>query len=208
MLLAAGCVLCEAPQGPVCASCAARLHRAGPLPQGDPPARALLGYEGAGRELVTCLKYRNGRPLVGPLGRLLAELAGDVDAEVVTWVPASRAGRRHRGFDQGRLLARATARSAGLGVAGLLRRGPGPSQTGRPAADRRLGPALTAPRSGRGRVIIVDDVITTGSTLRVAAVALRRAGWQPVLGLSVAATPRLHPDPRLTPPAGRIGGRP
>ena len=120
MLLAAGCVLCEAPQGPVCASCAARLHRAGPLPQGDPPARALLGYEGVGRELVTCLKYRNGRPLVGPLGRLLAELAVDVDAEVVTWVPASRAGRRHRGFDQGRLLARATARSAGLGVAGTM----------------------------------------------------------------------------------------
>ena len=208
MLLGAGCLLCEGRHGPVCAPCAARLPRAGPLSLDDPPARALLRYEGAGRELVTCLKYRNGRPLVRPLGRLLADLAGDVDAELVTWVPASPAGRRHRGFDQGRLLARAMARPAGLGVAGLLRRGPGPSQTGRPAADRRRGPALTAPRSGPGRVIVVDDVITTGSTLRVAAMALRGAGWRPVLGLSVAATPRRHPDPHRPPPAHRVGDRP
>lgn len=190
MLLIAGCALCVAPQGPICADCARRLRRSDPLPPTDPPSRALVRYEGVGRELVTTLKYRNGRRLVAPLGPLLADLAAGVDADVVTWVPASRTGRRRRGFDQSRLLARSMARSAGLRPRGLLRRAPGPPQTGRTAVDRCLGPRLAPRRSGPGRVVLVDDVITTGTTLTVAAAALRDGGWQPVLSLAIAATPR------------------
>jgi adenine/guanine phosphoribosyltransferase-like PRPP-binding protein len=53
-------------------------------------------------------------------------------------------------------------------------------------------------------VILVDDVVTTGTTLMVAAAALRAAGWQPVLGLAVAATPR-HRDPDQGPGAEWVG---
>lgn len=190
MLLACGCALCEASEGPICTGCVEQFRPAGPLPPTDPPNRALVRYEGLGRELVTTVKYRNGRRLVGPLGALLADLAGDVPADAVTWVPASPAGRRERGYDQGRCLARAMARCARLRLLPLLRRAPGPAQTGRPAVERHLGPRLTARRSGSGRVVLVDDVITTGTTLEVATAALRGAGWHPVLGVAVAATPR------------------
>ena len=93
---------------------------AGSVRGSDPTIRALFRYDGTGREIVTTLKYRGGRRLVGPLGRALASLVTEVDAEVVTWVPASRSGRRERGFDQGRLLARSVARASGRRARCLL----------------------------------------------------------------------------------------
>jgi predicted amidophosphoribosyltransferase len=208
MLLGTDCALCAASDGPVCPACATRLHRADPIPSAHPPLSALVRYEDRGRDLVTTLKYRNGRRLVRPLGPLLAELAAPHRADVVAWVPASRSGRRRRGFDQGRLLARATARGLGLPALSLLGRGPGPPQTHRSAAARRVGPRLVARRAGRGRVVLVDDVITTGTTMVVAAAALRGVGWHPVAGVAVAATPRRPASVRAGPepaPSSRTG---
>lgn len=167
---------------------------------------ALVRYEGGGRDLVTALKYRQGRHLVRPLGPLLADLAAGCRADLVTWVPASRTGRRERGFDQGRLLARSTARSLRLPARRLLWRGGGPPQTGRSGVDRRLGPRLEARRPGRGRVLLVDDVITTATTMALAAAALRRGGWRPVLGIAVAATPRRRAHGSAIPAASGTAG--
>jgi predicted amidophosphoribosyltransferase len=150
---------------------------------------ALLAYDGPGRALVARLKYRNER---AALGRLAAALAGAAPggAGVLTWVPTSAARRRQRGFDQAELLARAVGRRLGLRCRPLLRRRPGPAQTGRSRAERRAAPpTFTARRPTTGTVLLVDDVVTTGATASAAARALRAAGADRVVLLAAARTP-------------------
>ncbi len=160
-----------------------------PPPAGVDSCAALLAYAGAGRELVARLKYRNARASVGFLARGMAGVAsGEVD--VVTWAPTTPTRLRSRGFDQARLLARAVARELGLPCRRLLRRRPGPAQTGRDAAARRVGPAFaaSAPHAGR-RVLHVDDVVTPGATVTAAARALGAACGAEVHVVAAGRTP-------------------
>jgi predicted amidophosphoribosyltransferase len=149
-----------------------------------------VAYEGVGRELVARLKYRNARAVVAWLAQGMAALAGP-GADVVTWVPTTAERRRRRGFDQGRLLAAAVARRLGVACRPLLRRAPGPPQTGRSRAQRLGGPALHLRRRARvpARVVVVDDVATTGATLAAAARVLRSGGAREVHGLVAARRP-------------------
>lgn len=189
MFLADRCGGCDRHGVDLCAPCLAALDPAEPRRVGGVPCRALFVYEGVGRAVVTAMKYRRRRRLAGRLGAGLAGLlpAGSVD--VVTWVPASRGGREERGYDQGRLLAREVSVRAGLPVRSLLERGSGPGQTRRTGAARREGPRLQARRAGSARVVLVDDVVTTGSTLVTAVSELAGAGWRPELALVLALTP-------------------
>ena len=205
VLLAVTCPVCRAPGRAPCLSCAARLRPAPLLapPPGVDACLALLAYEGAGRELVARLKYRNHRGVLPGLARamvsLLTETPGagaglDVEFEfdVVTWVPTTPARRRQRGYDQAELLARAVARHLCRPCPRLLSRRPGPPQTGLALAERRQGPQVAARRRADGRsVLLVDDVVTSGSTVRVSAQALRSAGARSVVVLAAARTP--HP---------------
>jgi predicted amidophosphoribosyltransferase len=75
-------------------------------------------------------------------------------------------------------------------VVRLLRRRPGAAQAGRPAAERRHGPQFVARRRCATPVLLVDDVCTTGATLRAAAEVLLEAGAPEVHGLVVARAPR------------------
>ena len=179
-------------QGPApCAGCAAALRYAPalPAPAGVDSCVALLRYAGAGRELVARLKYRNARGSVPFLARGMAALV-PAPVDLVTWAPTTPARRRGRGFDQARLLARAVARELGVPCRPLLRRQPGPAQTGRDAAARRHGPAFTARRALDGRrVLLVDDVVTTGATIRAAARALTASGAAEVHVVAAARTP-------------------
>ena len=190
MLLAVRCPVCGA-RGPApCATCRARLRPAPALatPAGLAACHAVLAYEGAGRELVARLKYRNGRAAVASLAAAMAALVDAADVDVVTWAPTTAARRRARGFDQAEILARAVGRRLRRPTGALLRRRPGPAQTGRVAAARRVGPAFEAVRPVRGRILLVDDVVTTGATLGAAAVVLTAAGACDVIGLAAART--------------------
>jgi predicted amidophosphoribosyltransferase len=144
-----------------------------------------------GRELVARLKYRNARSSLRWLGSAMASLVDPGSIDVVTWAPTTAARRRARGFDQGELLARAVARRLRRPCRPLLRRGPGPAQTGRSALERRAGPVVVATRRvpAGARVLLVDDVVTTGSTLTAAARALRVGGAGEVSALVAARTP-------------------
>jgi predicted amidophosphoribosyltransferase len=163
-------------------------------PIGVDSVHAVLAYEDAGRELVARLKYRNARsPLAWLAARMAAlvavSLAGAVPPACVTWIPTSRRRRLDRGFDQSELLARAVARRLGLPCRRLLERDRGPPQTGRSLTERRRGPPILACCPAPANVVLVDDVITTGSSARVAAAALRTAGARHVVLVAAARTP-------------------
>jgi len=190
--------VCGAQGAAPCAGCAAELRPAPalPAPPGLDSCAALLSYAGAGRELVARLKYRNARGSVPFLARGMAALA-PAGVEVVTWAPTTPARLRRRGFDQARLLARAVARELGVPRQPLLARRPGPAQTGRDAAGRHSGPGFAGRRAiGGRRVLLVDDVVTTGATVAAASRALKDAGAGHVHAVAAARTPpsRRHID--------------
>jgi predicted amidophosphoribosyltransferase len=161
---------------------------------------AVLAYAGAGRQVVQALKFRNGRAVAPVLAAAMARVVAGFVADEVTWAPTSAARRRRRGYDQAEVLARAVARRLGVPCRRLLRRvGPAPPQTGRRRADRLgAGPSFVAVRSPKGRVLVVDDVVTTGATLHAASRALLAGGAVEVRAVAAAATPgRAPPGPVL-----------
>jgi len=195
-LFPARCVGCGATPLAVCPACLARARPAS-ASLAPPPGLdwwvAAFAYEGAVREALARVKYHNARcalPLLAAalVGRLREEPIGPVD--VVTWPPTTPVRSRRRGFDQAEHLARAVGRGLDVPVRACLVRRAGPSQTGRSAEERRRGPAFVAGAAAGLRVLVVDDVTTTGATLAGAARALRSAGAREVGAATVARTPR------------------
>ncbi len=191
VFLPVSCPVCGAKGSAPCPACAAGLRRAPslPAPPGVDSCAAFLAYEDVGRELVARFKYRNARSSLGFLARALVALAPPVPFDAVTWAPTTAARRRRRGFDQAELLARAVARALRLPARSLLVRRPGPIQTGQPLAGRRAGPAFEPSRPAPARVLLVDDVVTSGATVSAAARALRQSGAIEVHVVAVARTP-------------------
>jgi predicted amidophosphoribosyltransferase len=165
------------------------MNRAAPFPVPPSFARgqALLAYEGAAREVVAQLKYRNVRSPVGWLAIGIAGLVHPGEVEVVTWAPTTDLRRRRRGFDQAEVLARHVARELSVPCRSLVARAPGPPQTGRTLVERSRGPAFVPTRRLAGiRVAVVDDVVTTGATMDAVGRALRAAGATHLVGLAAA----------------------
>jgi ComF family protein len=156
---------------------------------------AAVAFTGRARDVVLGLKYRNRRQVARHLAGLVVNAIvanGDqADLGVVTWAPTSPRRRRARGFDQAEYVARYVARQLGVPCRRMLvRTGASTAQTGRTRAERLHGPTFRAsPRAAGRRVLVIDDVITTGATLAAAAAALRRAGATEVRSYAVAATP-------------------
>jgi predicted amidophosphoribosyltransferase len=153
--------------------------------------RVLGRYEGPAGVLVRGLKFANRRSPVRALGAALAGASrrnGDLP-DLVTWIPSTVERRNRRGIEHAALLARATGRELGVPVRRLLLRAPGPPQSTRSLRQRRRGPTLRPRRFTPGAsVVVVDDVVTTGTSLSTAAAALRAAGAFRVSAVVVAAT--------------------
>lgn len=186
MILATTCAACGAPGPQLCRRC--RLELACTPPVVTPSGIRTLGaYDGVLHRLVHALKFHNRRHVASLLAdQLVGRLS--LRADVVTWAPtgAHRAGRR--GFDQGELLARQVARRLGVPCRRLLYRNHGPAQTGRSRQQRLGGVGFRGRSSSALRVLVVDDVATTGATLHAAAAALHDAGVAHVT-LAAVTTP-------------------
>ena len=191
MLFPISCPVCGHAGAAPCSSCVAQLHPAPVLrcPAGLDACTAVLSYDGVGRELVARLKYRANRAALSSLAAAMARLVEPEQVDVITWVPTSSQRRRRRGFDHAELLARAVARAVRRPCQSLLRRRPGPPQTGRSLAERRRGPSFDVRCPPPARVLIVDDVVTSGATATAAASALRAAGAREVRAVVAARTP-------------------
>jgi competence protein ComFC len=158
-------------------------------PRAVDTARAPFLYDAPLARAVRGMKFSGWHALGPHLAEAMAEVAGDLRADVLTWVPLSRRRLRRRGFDQAEVLARPLASRLGSPVDRLLiRTRDTRAQARRTAADRRraLAGAFTAPDPVPGDVLLVDDVLTTGSTAAACAQALKEAGAGRVFLLTAA----------------------
>jgi predicted amidophosphoribosyltransferase len=195
LLLPLRCVVCGAPSRAVCASCLARLRRlSGPrcarcgTPTAWPvarcrecegrrlafaSARSAVAYDTAAKALVSAWKDRGLRGLAQDAGALVAEVVPRPRAYTITFVPPDADRTLGRGYHPAEWLARALESHWQLPVV---------PQRGLSLAARRenvrggFRPVGRAPT----RVILVDDVYTSGATVAAAASALRKGGGRHV----------------------------
>jgi predicted amidophosphoribosyltransferase len=212
VLAPARCLSCRAlGEVPWCAACRSRAR---PLPEGcsrcaaprggthacwpaDAPIAATIAcfdYRGPVADAVVAAKLGGARAAWGPLAEALAArvAAAAPDVDAVTWVTTPRARARARGGDHAERLGQAVARGLDLPAVRLLSA----------AADQRDRDRYRARTRLPGtRLLLVDDVLTTGATAWRAAAALVAASADPVV-LAVLARAGSHPlgaTPRLRP---------
>ena len=176
-----------------CPACLPLIERASESQRPPSPAANAFIYGGPLADAVLRLKYGRRTELAPGLGALLAEAAlayaGAIDR--VLPLPLHRARLRERGFNQSTLLAQPVARALGvpLDTSSLVRVRPTHDQASLPRASRaeNVRGAFAARRTlASQRVLLIDDVRTTGATLAAAAEALLAAGCTRVSTLALA----------------------
>jgi ComF family protein len=156
--------------------------------------RSAVYFEGVLRDAIHELKYQGRIELASPLGSLMAAywMEHPMPVDVVVPVPLHPARLRARGYNQAALLAREMAGQVGLNVDErlLIRQRATPPQVELNAQQRRENVRNAFRWSGNGlagqRVVLVDDVCTTGATLDACAVALCEGGAHSVRALTLA----------------------
>jgi ComF family protein len=167
-------------------------------------ARAVARFDGVMRELIHAFKYSDHHEAVGMFVRMLAsagrELLADVD--VIMPVPLHPSRLRKRRYNQAAILASGLARATGKPVdLWALRRAKKTAQqanlVGTARRDNVAGAFTLAPGAGPRvagrRVLLIDDVITTGSTLEACTHALRQGGVRDVDCLALALVTTMEP---------------
>jgi ComF family protein len=198
--------------GPVCVHCGLPFEiDAGPGTEcgaciADPPkfdkARAILRYDDASKKPVLALKHADRLDLVPAFAKWLDRAGRELLAEtdMIVPVPLHRMRLWKRRYNQSAELARALSRRSGLPLEPLVleRVKPTPSQGTMPSAEARrknVAGAFLVPKPMRPvvkgrRVLLIDDVLTTGATASASARALKRAGATSVFVLALARVVR------------------
>lgn len=148
-----------------------------------------LRYEGTVRKAIHRYKFSGVRAYSRAFGILTAQAVLDhgFTADLVSWPTVSKKRLRERGYDQGELLAREVGKQLGLPTLRTVDKAHRPAQSGIEDKDERRANLLGAytaveQKNFRGKtVLLVDDVVTTGSTLSECARVLRTAGAEQVL---------------------------
>lgn len=167
----------------------------------DPPvydrARAAMRFGDVARELVHLLKYGDRLDLVKPFGNWMSRAGSEVlaDADALIPVPLHWSRLFQRRFNQSAELARAISRQTKLPVIddGLVRVRATPPQVGLAREERAKNvhgafsvQAAAKPKLRKQRIVLIDDVLTTGATANACARVLRRAGVARVDVLTLA----------------------
>ena len=188
------CLKCGKPledeQQEYCADCLKKKHS-------FDLGRALFSYRGQIRSSLYRLKYGNKREYAKVYGREMARRFGrwirQTGVTLIVPVPLHRSRRRERGYNQAALLARELGRCTGIPVEEklLLRvRKTAPLKTMSKAertANLRGAFAVSGRIPGGSRILLVDDIYTTGATADAAAACLKGHGCSRVFLLTVAA---------------------
>ncbi|MEL7562892.1 ComF family protein [Dehalogenimonas sp. 4OHTPN] len=156
--------------------------------------RSVFRFEGPLKKAVHQLKYNNLRDITGVLGAFMADFlkSNSITGDALVPVPLHRSRLRERGYNQSELLALAVHRLTGLPVFvdALKKIRPTPPQADSASVEERRGAVVGAFRcyntlKGR-RVILIDDVATSGATLSACAAAAAAAGAAEVRALTLA----------------------
>jgi ComF family protein len=181
-----------------CAACQTQIAPyTGPAGLSDPSplssVQTTAAFSGPLRQAIHALKYGHVRALAQPLGSRMSVgwPAWPVPPDLILPVPLHSRRQRERGYNQSALLAEVVGKDLSLPVhAGLLRRSRATRpQVGLDAVARRanVAGAFTCRGNVVGRrIVLVDDVCTTGATLEACAEALRAAGAAEVWGYTLA----------------------
>lgn len=156
---------------------------------------AALQYDHRSKKLITTLKYGSVIEVGRVLGELLYFSTNIPKAEIITAVPLHPTKKRSRGFNQAEEIAKTLAAQMNLPYKRLLKRTVDtPSQAGRQSRKQRLTALTTAfaPTAAKTKVsgksiLIIDDVVTTGTTLNECAKVLKKSDVYKVYGLAVAS---------------------
>ena len=196
------CAFCHKliePEDPVCRDCRRKL----PAAQGEgqklrlreADCYAALYYEGAVRDSLLRYKFRAARGYAKVYGEFLTKCVDEnrISCDSITWAPLSKRRLRRRGYDQAELLARELSESLGLPCVRTLmklRNTPAQSTTG-DAARRRANvagvyAAFDVDEIRGKRLLLVDDIVTTGATLSECVKVLKQAGAAEVICLALA----------------------
>ena len=158
---------------------------------------APLRYEGAVREALLRYKFHGGQSCCTGFGDLLAQAAAEHfggQFDLVTYVPVSKKRKQERGYDQSYLLAREMCRHWGVAPETLLQKtkdnAAQSSLSSRAERQKNVAGAYAAVHAEKirgARILLIDDILTTGATLREAARVLREAGAETVICATLAA---------------------